>query len=238
MFRKLLLISSSSLYGTGYLDHAESEIRDHLRGARRVLFVPYALRDCDDYHAKVHARLEKMGFDSDSIHQYDDPNEALAVAEAIFVGGGNTFRLLKTLYEKNLLQTIRDRVDQGALYIGSSAGTNVACPTIRTTNDMPVVEPPSLAAIGLLPFQINPHYLDPDPNSTHMGETREERIREYLDENDLPVVGLREGTMIRAEEGKYVLKGITSARIFRKGQEAIEVNPETSLNSILSVPSW
>ena len=234
MSRKLLLISSSNLYGTGYLDHAEEEIRDHLKGLTQVLFIPYALRDYDSYLAKVSARLKQMGLQCGSIHQHKDPKEALKTAQAIFIGGGNTFRLLKTLYERDLLHAIRESVDAGARYIGSSAGTNVACPTIRTTNDMPVVEPPSLTAIGLIPFQINPHYLDPDPNTKHMGETRPERIGEYLDENDLPVVGLREGTMIRTEMDQYMLKGIASARIFRKGQDAVEVPPGNSLNSMLS----
>jgi dipeptidase E len=234
MRRQLLLISSSNLYGTGYLDHAEEEIRDHLRGVKQLLFIPYALRDYDSYFLKVNARLEQMGISCDSIH-HKDPKEALKTAQAIFIGGGNTFRLLKTLYERDLLPVIRESVDAGARYIGSSAGTNVACPTIRTTNDMPVVEPPSLTAIGLIPFQINPHYLDPDPNSKHMGETRPERIGEYLDENDLPVVGLREGTMIRTEHDQYVLKGIASARIFRKGQEPVEISPGNSLNSVLFV---
>jgi len=238
MLRNLLLISSSILYGTDFLDHAEVEIRDHLRGVRSVLFVPYAMKEHDPYHAKVRARLEQMDLECDSIHLHPDPREAVKNAESIFVGGGNTFRLLKTLYEKDLLRAIRERVDRGARYIGSSAGTNVACPTIRTTNDMPVVEPPSLTAMGLVPFQINPHYLDPDLSSRHMGETREERIREYLEENDLPVVGLREGTMLRIENGNYLLKGVTSARIFRKGREAVEIEPGNLLNSILSVPSW
>jgi dipeptidase E len=238
MSRRLLLISSSNLYGTGYLDHAEEEIRDHLQGANKLLFIPYALRDYDSYFAKVNARLEKMEIPCDSIHHHKDPKEALKTAEAIFIGGGNTFRLLKTLYERDLLHAIRESVDAGACYIGSSAGTNVACPTIRTTNDMPVVEPPSLTAIGLIPFQINPHYLDPDPNSKHMGETRPERIGEYLDENDLPVVGLREGTMIRTEKDQYILKGIANARIFRKGQDAVEIAPGNSLNTVLAVDPW
>jgi len=234
MSRKLLLISSSNLYGTGYLDHAESELKDHLTGVSQVLFVPYALRDYDAYHSKVKERLAQMGYSCGSIHHHTNPKDALKNAEAIFIGGGNTFRLLKTLYEKDLLGPIREAVDAGARYIGSSAGTNVACPTIRTTNDMPVVEPPSLTAIGLVPFQINPHYLDPDPNTKHMGETRPERIGEYLDENDLPVVGLREGTMIRVQEGNFLLKGVTSARIFRKGKEPIEIAAGTLLNSALT----
>jgi dipeptidase E len=214
------------------MDHAETEIRDHMAGAR-VLFIPYALLDYDGYAAKACERLNRMGLQCDSIHRHQDPKIAVQEAEAIFIGGGNTFRLLKTLYEQDLVNTIRKRVDAGAKYMGSSAGTNVACPTICTTNDMPIVSPPSLSAIGLVPFQINPHYIDADPNSRHMGETREERIREYLEENDLPVVGLREGTMIRVENGEYIFKGHTTARIFRKGMSPIEVEPGASLKTVL-----
>jgi len=214
------------------MDHAESEIRDHMAGAK-ILFIPYALLDHEGYAAKASDRLSKMGLQCESIHRHKNPKEAVQEAEAIFIGGGNTFRLLKMLYHHDLVAAIRERVDAGAKYMGSSAGTNVACPTIRTTNDMPIVTPPSLDAIGLVPFQINPHYIDPDPNSKHMGETREERIREYHEENDLPVIGLREGTMIRVENGAYIFKGHTTARIFRKGMSPIEIEQDTSLNSIL-----
>jgi len=188
----LLLISSSNVHGYGYLDHAEPEIRSVLGGRRRVAFVPFALKDHAGYTARVAERLDRMGVDAFQVGNADD----LRQAEAIFIGGGNTFRLLKALYDRDLLQIIRERVRAGVPYIGSSAGTNVAAPTIKTTNDMPIVEPPSFDALGLVPFQINPHYLDPDPGSTHKGESREERIREFLEENDTPVVGLREGTML------------------------------------------
>ena len=155
--------------------------------------------------------------------------------DALFVGGGNTFRLLKALYDFELLGPIRQRVDEGMPYIGSSAGSNVAGPTIKTTNDMPIVEPQSFAALGLVSFQINPHYLDPNPNSRHMGETRETRLLQFLEENDTPVAGIREGAMIRIESGEMILKGSTGARIFRKGHEPLEVSPGTRLNDLLSV---
>ena len=232
--RQLLLISSSVVHGSGYLDHAETEIRDHLRTVQGILFVPYALKDHEGYCAKVSTRLQAMGYRVDSIHRSSNTQEAIRNAEAIFIGGGNTFRLLKSLHEQNLLAEIRNLVDQGLPYMGSSAGTNVACPTIRTTNDMPIVEPPSLTALGLVSFQINPHYLDPDPNSKHMGETREDRIREFLEENSVPVVGLREGAMIRVQNGEILLKGISGARIFRRGHDPVEVNPIHSLNSYLA----
>ena len=155
--RQLLLISNSTLHGSGFLDHAESEIHDFLGAVKRVTFVPFALQDLDGYASKTKSRLQAMGFDSDSLHAASDKHQAVNDAEAIFIGGGNTFRLLKTLYDFDPLSVIRRRVDAGMLYMGSSAGSNVAAPTIRTTNDMPIVEPPSFEALGLVPFQINPH---------------------------------------------------------------------------------
>ncbi|MCU1245647.1 MAG: peptidase dipeptidase [Acidobacteria bacterium] len=146
-------------------------------------------------------------------------------AEAVFVGGGNTFRLLRTLHRRSLVEPIRELVRAGMPYLGSSAGTNVAAPTIKTTNDMPIVEVPSLDGFGFVPFQINPHYLDPSPASTHMGETREERISDYLEENDIPVIGLREGSALRAEQGSVRLVGERTARLFRRGQPPAELAP-------------
>jgi dipeptidase E len=169
----------------------------------------------------------------ESIHAISDKQQAVRDAQSIFIGGGNTFRLLKALYDFEVLSLIRERVENGMPYIGSSAGSNVAAPTIKTTNDMPIVEPPSFKALGLVSFQINPHYLDPDPNSTHMGETREERLLQYLEDNEVPVVGLREGAMLRIEEGVTLLKGSTGARIFRKGQEPFDILPGTVVDAVL-----
>ena len=225
--KRLLLISNSAQHGRGYLDHAEEEIRSVLGGVRRVLFVPYALHDRDAYAETARARFDKMGYGLDSIHRAADPQTAVQSAEAMFIGGGNTFRLLKALYDVGLLDLIRGRVEGGMPYIGSSAGSVVACPTIKTTNDMPIVEPPSLMALGLVSFQINAHYLDPDPNSTHMGETREVRLREFHEENATPVVGIREGSMLRVENGAVVLKGTTGAKLFRRGEMPVEIAPGT-----------
>ena len=215
---RLLLISSSNVHGYGYLDHPEPAIRAFLGAGRRVAFVPFALRDHAAYTAKIRERLARMDLEVVSTDHLD-------AADAIFVGGGNTFRLLKTLYERDLLSPIRDRVRAGLPYLGSSAGTVIAAPTMMTTNDMPVVEPPSFNALALVPFQINPHYLDPDPQSTHKGETREERIREFLEENETPVVGLREGSILRVENDTTTLLGEKTARIFRRGEEAVEAAP-------------
>jgi dipeptidase E len=198
-----------------------------------VLFVPYALKDRDGYAARARDAFAEMGFELDSIHQATDPRSALERAEALFCGGGNTFRLLKTLYDLELVEPLRRRALDGMPYAGASAGSNLACPTIKTTNDMPIVEPPSFTALGLVPFQINPHYVDPVPGSTHMGETRETRIREFHEENDTPVVGLREGAMVRLEGDLLQLRGLAGARVFRRGKEPVEVAPGSELSSLL-----
>ena len=206
------------VHGYGYLEQPEPEIRRFLAGKKTVAFCPFAAHDHDVYTAKVQARFGEMGFDV-------VPIENLGSADAIFVGGGNTFRLLKKLYETKLLDKIRDRATSGVPYMGSSAGTVITCPTIRTTNDMPIVEPPSLTSLGLIPFQLNCHYLDADPDSTHKGETREQRLLEFHEENATPVLGLREGSMLWVEDRIITLHGIKKARIMRRGQEAEEIEP-------------
>ena len=224
--KRILLISNSTLYGSGFLDHAEGEIRDFLGEIGPVLFVPFALFDRDAYAAKTRTRFNAMGYELDSIHELPDQPRAVKDAAAIFIGGGNTFRLLKALYDFQILTLIREKVEDGMPYVGSSAGSNVAGPTIKTTNDMPIVEPPSFQALNLVSFQINPHYLDPDPDSKHMGETREERILQFLEDNDTPVVGLREGAMVRIERGSTALKGSTGARISAKGSSQSKLSLE------------
>ena len=175
-----------------------------------------------------------MGYGVESLHAVTDKREAVEKAEAIFIGGGNTFRLLKTLYDLDLVDVIRERVMAGVPYIGSSAGSNVAGPTIGTTNDMPIVQPPSFDALGLVPFQINPHYVDPDPASRHMGETREERIVQFLEENPRPVVALREGAMIRVDGDSMLLKGSAGGRLFRSGQPAMDLSAGASLGALVA----
>jgi dipeptidase E len=233
MAPRLLLLSTSIVFGTRYLEHAFSELRDFLAGVRRVLFVPYALADRDGYAAKARAAFSEIGCELDSLHQVPDPRRAIEDAEAVFCGGGNSFRLLKALYDQDLLGVLRRRAADGMPYAGASAGANLACPTIRTTNDMPIVEPPCFDALGLVSFQINPHYVDAEPGSRHMGETRETRIREFLEENDLPVVGLREGAILRVDGHRVVLEGRTGARIFRRDREPVEVVPVAELQDLL-----
>ena len=233
---RLLLLSNSKNVGQGYLEHAEPHIRDFLgTGVRTVLFVPYAAvrLTFDAFTAMVAERFSAMGYGVTPIHRARSPKVAVRKAEAIVVGGGNTFQLLKSLHEKGLVAAIRERVKAGAPYIGWSAGANVACPTMRTTNDMPIVEPPSLGAAGLVPFQINPHYLDAHPQG-HGGETREERLLEFIAANrGVPVVGLREGSILRLESGRLALLGAKSARIFLKGKDPREVEPGANLAFLL-----
>jgi dipeptidase E len=231
--RRLLLISNSTVYGGGYLDHAELEIRKLVGKRKRVVFIPFALHDQKAYAAKAHERFRAMGLELTSVHDVSNMARAIFEAEVIFVGGGNTFRLLHGLYDRNLLDPIRRKVVGGTPFIGSSAGAIVAGPSLKTTKDMPVLQPPSFEALGLVPFQISPHYLDPDPSSTHMGETQEERILQFLEENEAPVVGLREGSSLRIEGDVITLKGPHSARIFWRGATPSEIAPGGDLRVLM-----
>ncbi|HEX6864211.1 MAG TPA: dipeptidase PepE [Thermoanaerobaculia bacterium] len=233
MPRRLLLISNSTNHGQGYLDHVISEIDAFLGPVRRLVFVPFALKDREKYGATVAGRLAAIGVEVRTLTADEAGRRMVEEAEAVFTGGGNTFRLLKTLQESGILPVLRERALSGMPYLGSSAGTNLATPTIRTTNDMPIVEPASFDALGLVPFQINPHYLDADPGSTHMGETRETRLKEFHEENETPVVGLREGAWIRVEGDRATLGGARGARIFRRGQEPEERKTGESLDDLL-----
>ena len=230
---RILLLSTSTVFGSGYLEYAVKDVRGFLGEVESILFVPFALHDQEAYAGRVRARFETIGYAVDSLHSAENMGEAVKNAPAIFIGGGNTFRLLKSLYDYDLLDAIRQRVTDGMPYLGSSAGSNVAGPTIRTTNDMPIVQPSSFEALGLIPFQINPHYLDPDPASPHMGETREERILQFLEENETPVVGLREGAMLRFENGSCKLQGIAGARLFRRGIQPTELQSSAKLDDLL-----
>jgi dipeptidase E len=233
---RLLLLSNSRNVGQGYLEHAEPFIKAFLgTSVRKVLFVPYAAvrLTFDAFAEMVATRFGEMGYGVEAIHRARSPKVAARKAEAIVVGGGNTFQLLKTLHEKGLVAAIRERAKAGVPYIGWSAGANVACPTMKTTNDMPIVEPPSLGATRLVPFQINPHYLDAHPEG-HGGETREEQILEFIAANPgVHVVGLREGSILRLEAGRLALLGGKTARIFLKGKEPREVEPGADLAFLL-----
>jgi dipeptidase E len=228
--KRVLLLSNSIQHGHGYLDHAESEIQGFFGNIKRILFVPFAMVNHEEYASKNRTRFAAMGYEMASIHTSPDPRAEVENADAVFIGGGNTFRLLKTLYDKFLLDVLRNRVFGGMPYLGSSAGSVAACPALKTTNDMPIVQPSSFVALGIVSFQINAHYLDPDPQSTHMGETREERLLQYLEENEIPVLALREGAMVRVEQGSVQLKGEAGARLFRRGSLPEEIAAGSKLS--------
>ncbi len=234
---RLLLISNSTNAGEEYLYHPKENIKEFLgRKAISCLFIPYAAVtfSFDDYEKKVKDRFRELGHDIKSIHKYDDPVSAILNAEAIVVGGGNTWQLTRMMQEQKLMEAVREKLLQGVPYIGWSAGSNIACPTIKTTNDMPVTQPPDFTALNILPFQINPHYLDAGPDG-HAGETREMRIEEFLELNPgIFVVGLREGTMLKFDDGQLRLIGPRPARIFKKGQTAIEVAPGEDMSFLLA----
>lgn len=233
MSHNLLLLSNSSLHGMGFLEHALDAIADFLDGRTTVHFAPFALADHDGYTAKVAEVLEPLGVRVIGLHTVD-ARAAVGDADVLFVGGGNTFRLLKAIQGPGLLEPVRRRAAAGELaYLGSSAGTNLSCPTIRTSNDMPIVDPESFEAFGLVPFQINPHYQDPEPDSTHMGETRAQRITEFLEENDVPVLGMREGAWLRRQGAGLTLHGETGALLFRRGRDPEPFDSGADLSFLL-----
>ncbi len=222
--------------GEPYLSYPRFEIKKFL-GDKNVhlLFIPYAAVtfSFDLYEAKVKERFAEIGHQITSIHHYHDPVKAVQEAGAIVVGGGNTWQLVRMLHDNHLMDAIREKVLQGTPYIGWSAGSNVACPTLRTTNDMPIIDPKGFDCLGLVPFQINPHYLDVNPEG-HGGETREQRIEEFLEINPgITVVGLREGTMLKYADNSLQLIGSRSARIFKKGEEPQELNPGENLDFLV-----
>ncbi len=200
----------------------------------RLVFVPFAVFDRVRYGGVAVSRFEKVGLGVDVATADAAGCRLIEAARAVFVGGGNTFRLLRILRECGMLERLTTRTREGMVYMGASAGSNIAAPTIRTTNDMPIVEPGSFEALDLVPFQINPHYLDPDPSSSHMGETREQRLVEFLEENPTPVVGIREGAWIRVEGDAAQLGGKRGARIFRRGREPEERSSGASLSDLFS----
>lgn len=230
---KLLLLSNSTNHGEGYLSHAIDTVREFLDG-RALTFIPYALADHDAYTSKVAGALEPHGIAVRGVHE-GSPLENLETAEAVFTGGGNTFRLLKSLQGLGLIDPLRERVQAGMPYMGASAGTNIAGPTIRTTNDMPIVFPAGFEALGFVGTQINPHYLDHDPSSTHNGETRAQRIAEFLEENDAPVLGLREGAWLAVDGDTASIGGRAvgaiapgPAILFTRGAEPRELSGDVS----------
>jgi dipeptidase E len=224
MTRQVVLASNSTNPGGEYLDHLEDTIRLHFSGCSTVAFVPYALADLDGYSATAEARFGRLGIRLQSVHRHDVPARAVSAADGIFIGGGNTFRLLDRLISHHLIEPVRELVADGGPYLGTSAGSNVACPTIKTTNDMPIVQPLTFEALGLVSFQINPHYIERDPDTPHGGETRRQRLTEFHEENDTPVIGLREGSWLEVRTS-INLVGPHPALLFRRGFDPIEIEP-------------
>jgi dipeptidase E len=231
--RNLIIASTSTLHGSEYLDYILDELTVFFKEANNILFIPYARpsgMSHESYTEKTVEAFAKINKTVKGIHEFANPIEAIHTAEAIFTGGGNTFVLINQLYKHNLMDALKTAIHKGTPYLGTSAGSNICGLTIKTTNDMPIVYPPSFNALGFVPFNINPHYLDPDTNNNHMGETRETRIKEFHKFNTTPVIGLREGSWLQVKGESIILKGSLEARIFEYNKLPYEVESGTELN--------
>ena len=226
--KNLIIASTSTIHGGKYLNYLRDELQNHFSNISELLFIPYARPggiSHDKYTAIANKFFNTMGINVKGIHEFNSPKEAVRNAQGVFTGGGNTFLLVKQLYHYDLLSDLKNVILSGTPYLGSSAGSNICGLTAHTTNDMPIVLPKSLKTLGVIPFNINPHYLDPDPNSTHMGETRETRIKEFMNYNPQPVVGLREGSWIKVNGDDMILCGHLKARVFASINKINEVAP-------------
>ncbi|QED36260.1 dipeptidase PepE [Antarcticibacterium arcticum] len=232
--KNAILASTSTLHGQTYLEYLLPEIQELFK-ERELLFIPYARPggiSHTDYTDLVKKSLENTGIAVKGLHEYEDPAQAVQESKGIFTGGGNTFLLVEKLYRNNIMGLLRQVILQGTPYLGTSAGTNIAGLTMQTTNDMPIIYPPSFQTLGVVPFNINPHYLDPVLNSTHKGETRETRIREFHTLNTQPVIGLREGSWLELKGGNITLRGNLTARIFKVNETPFEAEPSSNLNDL------
>lgn len=229
----IILASTSTLFGGKYLEYLKDELIQLYKGIDEVLFIPYARPSGishEEYTAKAKEAFSSINIDIKGIHEYENSQMAIQNAKAYFTGGGNTFLLVKTLHEKNLMSLLKENIESGKPYLGCSAGSNIGGLNMKTTNDMPIVYPPSFDCMGLVPFNINPHYLDPNPDLKHNGETRETRIKEFLTQNDVKVIGLREGNWIRRIGNKITVEGSQLTRIFENGKEPYEIESGSLLN--------
>ena len=232
---KAILASTSTLHDQDYLEYLIPHLPELYKDIEEVIFIPYARPggiSHEEYTEKARNAFSKAGIRIKGIHEFDDPVEAIRNASGIFTGGGNTFLLVSELYRKKIMNVIKEVVKNGTPYLGTSAGTNIGGLSMQTTNDMPIVYPPSFQTLGLVPFNINPHYLDPDPDSNHKGETRETRIKEFHGLNSQPVVGLREGSWLEINDNKVTLKGDLQARVFEKEKVPFEIETETDLTNL------
>ncbi len=224
--KNLILASTSTLYNGSYLDYLIPELEDHFSSIKTLIFIPFARPggiDHDTYTQKVKDVFNPLGIAVKGIHEFKDPKAALSDAEGVFTSGGNTFLLVNQLYKLELMPILRNIIFQGTPYLGTSAGSNIGGVTMQTTNDMPIIYPPSFKTLGAVPFNINPHYLDPPVDGKHMGESRETRIKEFHQFNTLPVVGLREGSWIQVKDDRCLLKGELTARVFEQNKEPREI---------------
>lgn len=231
--KKVILASTSTLHNSGYLDYLLPTLKKHFNGVTKLLFIPYAQPSgisYDDYTAKVREAFQKINIEVHGIHEFSDPIQAIEKAQGIFTGGGNTFLLVTKLYEQQLLEVLKKTIEKGTPYLGCSAGSNIGGKTMNTTNDMPIILPPSFETLGFINFNLNPHYLDPIEGSTHMGETRETRINEFHKLSSIPVLGLREGSWLEVYGDQVILRGDLTARLFRAGEFAVEMAPGENLN--------
>ena len=230
--KSIIIASTSTIHGSGYLEYLLDELKFHFKNADEILFIPYARPggiSHDDYTKTASIAFSKIGKRIKGIHEFKNPKEAITKAQGIFVGGGNTFVLVSQLYKNDVLASIKGTINNGTPYLGTSAGSNICGLTMNTTNDMPIVYPPSFKTLGLVPFSINPHYLDPITDSKHMGETRETRIKEFHAYNTQPVIGLREGSWINVKDTTLTLKGTLEARIFEYGKAPYEIETNSDL---------
>lgn len=230
--KNLIIASTSTLHSGNYLDYLLPTLKEHFSNLKTLVFVPYARPGGithDEYTSKVKSVFTLIGIDVKGLHEFENPKEAIINAEAIFTGGGNTFLLVHQLYKNDVMDVLEQVLRNGTPYLGTSAGSNITGLTMQTTNDMPIIYPPSFKTLGILPFNLNPHYLDPDTNSTHMGETRETRLKEYHAFNTVPVLGLREGSWLEVKGDAILLKGTLTARWFTQNSPAIELAPDTDL---------
>jgi dipeptidase E len=233
--KNLIIASTSTVHGSEFLDYLKDELIVLFENTNDIVFVPFARPggiSHELYTEKVNVAFKRIGKSVKGLHEFSNPVQAIENAKGIFIGGGNTFVLVHQLYQTNLIQPIRNAVLSGVPYLGTSAGSNICGLTMNTTNDMPIIYPPSFKTLALIPFNINPHYLDPEPNSKHMGETRETRIQEFHQFNTQPVVGLREGSFLRVNGDDIILKGPHSARVFEYNKTPYEIEANSSLNDI------
>jgi len=233
--KRVLLASTSTLHGQDYLAYLLPEISKLFEKCKEIIFIPYARPggiSHENYTALVKNTFKDFSFRVKGLHEFKDPKKALSQADGIFIGGGNTFVLVDKLYRNDLMELLREKILNGTPYLGTSAGTNICGLTMQTTNDMPIVYPPSFKTLGIVPFNLNPHYLDPDKNSTHKGETRETRIAEFHTINTYPVVGLREGSWLEVKAEEIILRGSLSARIFKAGEEPYELETNSNLTEL------